>query len=704
MSSPGIKVMKACRLRHPRTAAQTMLLTGFLLAVGFCSLFLLAPSQARAQLEAAFKEEPEELPRFTLEETQTILVANRIEEEVAKEYLGRFDEERTFTEAEIEIIYRLIRPEERPLVPGEEAVPEIKDMPIFAEEVLPKGYEEPLLKPFGYSLFRTGPLRPTPPEDVSVGPDYVVGVGDEILITIWGDVEKRYAKVIDRQGRLILPDVGIVTVAGKTLGELREELEALFGQVYKSFRMTTSLGDVRTIQVYVSGDVCMPGSYTLSALSTAFTALYFAGGPTFKGSLRSISLSRRGREKREIDLYSFLLTGDRELDILVQSGDIVHVHPLGPTVKVIGEVRRPAIYEIREGESLRDVIRMAGGMTAMAFTKAITVDRLSETAGNQVHKFDWADSLQNLTLKGGDEVSIFSIHQAHPKEFVEIHGIVQHPGIYRLVPGMKIADLIFRAGGTQEGAFLQRAELARSIETGLDSLAETQLIGFPLRAVLGDPDNKENLVLRRGDKVFVRAAPGWHPPPVVALEGQVEFPGKYGLESLTEKISDLIDRAGGLTPQAFPRGAQVFRRDEGRVIIDFSKVLKDPRSSDNIALEDGDSVYVPRRPETVRVSGAVATPGLLIYTSGKKAKYYIDKTGGLAEKADKGRVRIIRVTGASESAKRRFWPDPRIEVGDEIFVAEMEEKKPIDWSKTLRDATAIIAGLATTVYVIMNIQ
>jgi protein involved in polysaccharide export with SLBB domain len=281
--------------------------------------------------------------------------------------------------------------------------------------------------------------------------------------------------------------------------------------------------------------------------------------------------------------------------------------------------------------------------------------------------------------------------------------MVQEPAVYRLVPGMKIADLIFRAGGTLDGTYLERGELARLVESESDSLTQTVLIGFPLHEILADPDHEENLVLSRNDKVFVRSAPGWQPPPVVTLEGEVQFPGGYGLQSRTERISEVVARAGGPTPDAFFKGAQLFRRDEGRVIIDFSKALVDPNSRDNIALEDGDSVYVPHRPETVRVSGAVGIPGLLLHARGKKAGYYIEKAGGLTEKADAGRVKIIRVTGAAQGASRRFWADPAVHEGDEIRVAEVEEKKPIDWGKSLKEAAMIIASLATTVYVISEI-
>jgi protein involved in polysaccharide export with SLBB domain len=658
--------------------------------------------------------EEEETQTFTVEEVRQLMVANGVSEDVADAQLARFPPDRTFTQAEIELLLQVLRPEEAPIVPGQPgtlpkpgapgAPVAPKAQPPIQKEVLPEGFEEHMLMPFGYDLFRGAGQPTTPPLDVSVGPDYVLGVGDQVLITLWGDVDQRYNRLVDRQGRLVLPEVGVVTAAGRSLGDLRAELQSAYGRIYRNFNLAVSLGEVRTIQVYVSGDVRKPGGYTVSALSTAFSALFDAGGPTYKGSLRSISVSRRDAPPVSIDLYGFLLSGDRSLDAPLQSGDVVHVHPLGPTIKVFGEVRRPAIYEIREGETLRDAIAMAGGLTPLALTRRITVDRYSETEGIQVSQIDWGDSTQNPPLRGGDEVTVFSVFQAHPKEFVEIRGVVQYPGIYRLVPGMRVADLIFRAGGPLEGAYLDQAEIARQIEgEHADSLTKTVLVSFPLREVLENPDHAENRVLRRGDKVFVRAAPGWAPPPVVTLQGEVRFAGKYGLQNLSERVSDVVNRAGGLTADAFPRGAKVFRQ-KGRIVIDLSKALTHPQGGDNIALADGDSVYVPRRPDTVKVSGAVPIPGLLVYVPGKKANYYIEKTGGLTEKANPRRIKIIRVTGDVESARRRLWRDPIVQEGDEIRVEVREESKPIDWGKALREATTIIASLATTVYVISSLN
>ncbi|MBD3236423.1 MAG: hypothetical protein GF330_06955 [Candidatus Eisenbacteria bacterium] len=678
-------------------------------AVLITALLLLAslPGGAGAQLTGGFAAEETETVEFTLAETREILLANEIEPQLVERYLSRFDAERTFTESEIELMVGLLSSGIGPAegeAAGEMPADEEEEAEVREAILYPPELAARLVRPFGHGYFRRPPPETAPIEDLTVGSDYVVGIGDQVLITVWGGIEKRYIRTVDRQGRLILPEIGVVTAAGRSLGELREELAALFGQIYNDFQMAVSIGDVRTIQVYVTGDVESPGSYTLSALATVFTALYYAGGPTPSGSLRGIQLSRRSAEMEQIDLYDFLLSGNRNMDRPLQSGDVVHVPPLGPTVRVTGEVRRPAVYEIRQGESLRDLVAMAGGLTPLAFDQVVTVDRFSETSGTQIFRVDWGDPRQDPLLRGGDEVTVYSVYHVHPREYVEIHGMVQEPGTYRLVPGMRIADLLFRAGGTREGAYLEQAELARIDESRSDSTTRTTLVSFPLRELIEDPDHPANRVLQRGDKLFIRTSPGWQPSPVVVLEGEVRFPGGYGLQSLTERISDVVARAGGPTADAFLKGAQLFRQDEGRVIINFRRALEDMRSSDNIALVDGDSIYVPRTPETVRVSGAVAIPGLLLHTPGKKSSYYIEKTGGFTEKANTGGVKIIRVTGEAERASRRFWPDPVVQAGDEIRVAELEEQKPIDWGKTLKEATTIVASLATTVYVISKID
>lgn len=683
----------------PRQASLRVRITGLMM------LLLLAPGVALAQYDTDPFPQEEDDDRFTSEETLQILITNGVDERIGTQYLERFEPGRTFSEAEVDVMVRIMAPGvPEGEIEGEAPDAEREVLPLFPEIIYPTDLEERIIKPFGYEFFHRLPAPDLPVEDITVGPEYVVGIGDEILITLWGDIERRFAKVIDRQGRLVLPEAGVVTAAGRTLGELRQELEAIFGQLYRSTRMTVSLGDVRTIQVYVSGDIQRPGAYSMSALSTVLSALYHSGGPTQSGSLRRISLSRRGQESREIDLYEFLLSGNRNSDVPLQSGDIVHIQPKGPTVKVSGEVRRQAIYEIHDGETLRDLIEMAGGLTDLALHERITVDRYSESLGEQLYRIEWEDPAQDISMRGGDEVSVYSVYHAHPKEYVEIYGRVHKPGVYRLVPGLRVADLVFRAGGLMEGAYRERAELTRVIEADGDTFTRTELHPFRLQELLDNPDSDQNLSLQKGDKVFVRTTPGWQPSPVVSLKGEVRFPGKYGLKGLSDRIGDVMDRAGGATPDAFLKGAQLHRYLEGRIIIDFSEALRSPDGSDNIELADGDSIYVPRLPETIRVSGAVANPGHLLYVPGKKSSYYVANTGGFLENANQGAVKIMRVTGEVISAKRRFWADPEVRRGDQIVVLVQEERRPVDWGKRLRESATIIASLATTVYIISNIN
>jgi protein involved in polysaccharide export with SLBB domain len=727
---------------------------------------------------------------FNREEVMQMLRDSGASERSAASMLESYPIDYDFTEDEVRGLLKSI--------PQEELIEEYRRRKRFMEDEMARGLPpearrripatwepereppEGEVRPFGYEIFAGSPLEYTPTEDIPVGPDYVLGPGDELYITLWGAVEKSYRAPVNRDGNIVLPELGVVHASGATLGEFDKTLGRRFSSVYSGFSMDVSLGKLRTIQVFVVGDVIRPGAYTISSVSTVFNALYYAGGPTERGSLRRVLLYRHGKLAGEVDLYDYLLKGDAGGDLRLRSGDTVFVTPIGRTAVIRGAVKRPAIYELKGGETVAALIDLAAGFTAESYTGRIDVTRIDRVTGltsvvttssarasddslksslfdsSRHHDEDDSaaeetglfprteeDSLgvgedgevsysgahsasgstearrvgvyggpeggdvmssEETLIEDGDDVTVYTVWHVSPKHSAEVQGMVQFPGTYPLYPGMKVSDLIFKAGGLLDQTYLLRAEVSRIEDEPEASGLVSNIMFINLQDVVLDPDSEHNLLLERGDKVFVRKIPGWRAQHLVKVEGEVRFPGIYTLRKKEERITYIIERAGGLTPEAFPKAGSVYRENEGRVIVDFAKALENPGGKDDLLLVDGDSVHIPIYPNTIKVQGAVGRPGSIIFEPGKDADYYVERTGGFLEQADRGSVRIIRLDGSTETARKRFWFDPNVEPGNRITV-DLKEKGPdTNWTATIRDATSIVASLATTIYIISRID
>lgn len=707
-----------------------------LVAVIFLNLLTL-PSPGFAQFEAAFGGTE---TTYTKDEVRRMLMDAGAS---SGALLDPYPSDYAFTEEEVRELLRSI--------PQEELLEELKRRRAISEAgerelyvpgrglATPSKYprarlkDDRVIRPFGYEVFAYSPLDYAPTEDVPVGPDYVLGPGDELKITLWGTVEKYYEPTVNREGNVVLPELGIVQASGITLGAFEEKLGRRFSRVYSGFHLDVSIGRLRTIQVFIVGDVTRPGAYTISSISTVFNALYYAGGPTERGSLRRVLVYRSGALIAEVDLYDYLLRGDNSGDLTLKSGDTVFVTTVGPMATVQGAVRRPAIYELAGDESVADAVELAGGFTAEAFPERVEITRVSVDAGLVSLVLDCsspgpgdsssmrgdsasvqADSalagadhmacLEEEKVKDGDEITVYSVWHVFPKEFVSIQGAVQFPDEYPLYPGMRVSDLIFRAGGLLDQAYLMTAEVSRIEEEPEKSGLVSDLMFIDLDAVIGARHSEADILLERADKVFVRQIPGWRSQHLVMIGGEVRFPGTYTLKRKEERLSYLIERAGGLTPEAFPEAGSIHRRDEGRVIVDFARALDNPGGRDDIELVDGDSVHVPVYSSTIKVEGAVGRPGAIVFRPGKSANYYIDRTGGFLEQANKNSVRIIRLDGSSVTARKRFWFDPEVEPGNSVTVELKDPRGRINWVATIKDATAILASVATTVYIVTRIE
>jgi polysaccharide export outer membrane protein len=724
-----------------------------------CFILASAPSPVAAQVENPIATQR---VKFSKDEVQQMLVESGASELTAASMLESYPADYDFTEDEIRDLLKSI--------PQEELLEEYKkrkgvntgETERGAQAVEPRRAEGPGAYPtkpeargiraFGYEVFVGSPLEYTPSENMPVGPDYVLGPGDELYITLWGTVQKSYRVVVNREGNIVVPELGVVHASGSTVGSFDETLNRRFSSVYSGFSMDVSLGKLRTIQVFVVGDVMRPGAYTISSVSTVFNALYYAGGPAARGSLRRVLVYRSGEQIAAVDLYDYLLKGDSSGDIALRSGDTVFVTTIGQTATVKGAVKRPAIYELRGRETVADLIELAGGFTADAYPGRIEVARIDRVSGltsvvttsslggsedslrsgaGDLPRHSPGDSLlvsreeapqtsardslaalaearvvkspEETSVADGDEITVYTVWHVHPKRNVSIQGMVQFPGDHALYPGMRVSDLVFKAGGLLDQAYLLRAEVSRIEPEPETSGLVSKIIFTDLGNLILNPYSKDNVALEKGDKVFVRKIPGWRAQHLVKVDGEVRFPGIYTLQRKEERLSYIIERAGGLSPEAFPKAGSVHREGEGRVIVDIAKALAKPGGKEDLLLVDGDSVHIPVYPNTIKVEGAVGRPGSIIFEPGKDANYYIERTGGFVEQADKGSVRIVRLDGSTEKAHKRLWFDPEVQPGNSIVV-EMKEQRPgVNWTATIRDATSIVASLATTIYIISRI-
>ena len=345
--------------------------------------------------------------------------------------------------------------------------------------------------------------------DVPVGPDYVLGPGDHLNILLWGGVQESYQIEVDRNGAIALPRLGVVQVWGLTIDQAQRLLQQRFSEFYSDFRMAVTLGKLRTNLVYVVGEARQPGAYTVSSLSTIINALFASGGPTKNGSLRRIQLIRQGQRPRMLDLYSFLLQGDKSQDHMVQSGDTILVPLIGPVAGVAGNVKRPAIYEIDPQTTLRRLLELAGGVTPLGYLQRVQVERPVANAKKVVLDVDLQAPRPQATpgdvwqtrILDGDLVRVFSII-TRLENLVQLEGHALRPGTYELKPGMRLRDVLPSYDLLLPEPYLDYAEVVRYIGPDL----RRTIVPFNLGAMLaGDPTH--NLALHPRDivRVFARA-------------------------------------------------------------------------------------------------------------------------------------------------------------------------------------------------------
>ena len=650
---------------------------------------------------------------------------------------------------------------------------------------------------FGVDVFKRSTTQFYPLLSGPVPPDYKLGPGDEIVLILTGDVEQTYSLQVTREGFILIPQVGQVFVSNLTLDQAKDVLYTRLGRAYSGVkrgpgattRFDISVANVRAVQVYVVGEVAQPGAYQISALGTVLTGLYAAGGVTGLASGRQIDVRRHGRSIATFDLYDYLLKGDTRSDIRLEDGDVIYVPVKTRRVSVTGAVNRPAQYDLAPTETLTDLVREAGGLTADAAATRISITRIVPAASRETGRAqrvvvdvplnELKDGVPPVPMEDGDSIAVFSVGDAlrayvdiggsvylpgrmgfhpgmrlsdaihlaggllpatyagrahisrwnptdstrflvsttlpadsasewpgdstlHDRDVISIYGrpemrdsiqvaitgAVNAPGRFEYRQGMTLRDLVLMAHGTKPGAFLQYAEIARlPVDRTGGVLATT--IRVPLDSTyLFDRDSMGRYVgppglafpasgapevpIKPYDNVVIFRQPGFELQRSVTIRGQVRFPGTYALQRRDERLTSLIERAGGFTSQAYLAGIRFYRTFDtaGRVNLDLPNAMKHPDSRDNIILQPGDSMIVPEYEAVVKVHGAVNSPTSVLYKPGASLGYYISAAGGYSQKADEKHTSVRQANGeiATRSGKFLFWggsvknPDPGADV------------------------------------------
>lgn len=494
---------------------------------------------------------------------------------------------------------------------------------------------------FGTAVFHDGMRDPRSiPMDLPVGPDYVVGPGDSLSIDLWGGFSTKLVKIVDRQGRLTLPEAGPLLVSGRSLGEVQQSVQKTVNGLYRDTSVDVSVARLRTIRIYVVGEVEEPGAYDISSLSTALNALVAAGGVTAKGSLRSLKHMRGRQEIEQIDAYDLLLHGVSPDAKKLENGDTLMVPPVSAEVTVTGMVRRPAIYELNGEKTVEDALALAGGILPAAALKHVEVQRLEAHAKRTMLSLDLSPNetgnpeIASFRVQDGDVIHIFPI-APYNQSTVYLQGHVLRPGRYSYHDGMKLTDLV---ASYQDILPEPAAHYAEVIRLNAPDF-HPSIVSFDLSVAMNDPAVAP--LLKPLDTVRIFSRFDFEPPPMVSVSGEVRLPGTYRTSGQLA-LRDAIYLAGGLTPDAALNSAQLFRLKADGTSEIFSVKLREALNgnpADNILLQPRDRLLIHTnrlrvQPSSVEITGEVAKPGRYPYTQNMRAEDLIRAAGGLKLSAD----------------------------------------------------------------------
>lgn len=679
------------------------------------------------------------------------------------------------------------------------------------------------LEYFGYNIFERVPDLFKPNYAGPAGDGYVVGPEDELRLSIWGATELQYELKIDNEGRIFIPTIGQIMVAGERLSVLRESLRIRLSQSYSglvkdppTIFLDLTVTRLRPIQVFVLGEVKNPGGYTFNHNSSIFNVLYGVGGPKTSGSLRDIRIIRDGKIIASVDLYDLLLRGVELQNTPLLNNDRIFIPQRKNSIYLEGKVKRPAIYELNETEDLGDLLDFAGGLQPEAYGDRFQINRIipinlrtdpsfartvldyslssvlndeikiqlfdkdrieifdiSDTSDNVVKVTGsvnqpgmyelsekvktvrdlilTADSLKddaftqrglltrtkgdsttevfsvnieealagspehNIILEKRDELQIFrNTVQLIDSRYVNIEGEVNSPGRFRYSEKMTLEDLILKAGGFTEAAYVGDVEITRTTKT-VSRAEVAQKIVYEIVPEISSKDdfysvdlfwpildNASKFSLQHRDQVYIRSNPRFKEQKSITVLGQVEFPGTYTILTENERLSDLIGRVGGITPEGYPDGARLKRRGQD-VVIELDDLLRGDKDAD-IFIQKNDTLNIPQTPNSVLVTGNVALDGFIKHRPNKKLTYYLEQAGGMQQDSYKY-VQLTQANGATYQVKRKglFKSNPIVEDGARINVVYEAPKPEADRkpaSEILQQSLALLTSTLTIIVLV----
>ena len=549
---------------------------------------------------------------------------------------------------------------------------------------------------FGYQFFNNR-TRVDLWENLPLPADYLLGAGDEIIISLWGESQYRNAHVINRGGSIYIDKVGLVPLTGKTVREATDYLKRHFGQVYSTLRnpnpttfIDVAIGNLKMINVSFIGEVNQPGIHALHPFSRVTTGLIQAGGIALSGSLRSLQVIRDGQLVTTVDLYAYLLQGEGTSDLQLRDQDIVYIPLRKSTITISGEVHRPAIYEALPGEDIGTMLAYSGFIKPLAgmmaeIQRVIPPESRATDDDAFFTRYVALDKIKTVASQDGDKIIVQTVFPAAKEVYV--YGQVKRPGKFSYQDSMRVLDLLKMAGGIEDDSFWKKVYTEKAVLIRRD-MNNDYALTFPINlAALRAGDASQNLMLQNFDQLLIRSNPFNDAPKNVVIAGEVNVPGVYVIQEDYESLEALFARAGGFTTRVFEPGIRMYRLGERVILRDYS-----------IAVNHGDSVFVPIHPGVVRVIGEVYTPGLIHFREEMSLWDYIESAGGITLEAKPNAISVQYANG--DVKLRKFWSSPKIKEGATIIIHRDQENPPFDPTAFMTSLSTILGSLATVVIIL----